>query len=156
MAATGEDASLGASQKTEKKCSVCQVPVKAHVGKHGPNNCLGQSSTEIFQRLLSEIEHLKRSFEAERVESKDREVRLLNKIDDLGRRLMPLATSLTVSLPSSMTFSAVIMKRRKAELVKSPLHKRTVLRLNVLSLERNVSGRSRTRRLPSKPSAILA
>ena len=110
----------------------------------------------IFRSLLSEIEHLKRSFEAERVESKDREVRLLNKIDDLGRRLMPLATSLTVSLPSSMTFSAVIMKRRKAALVKSPLHKQTVLRLNVLSLERNVSGRSRTRRLPSKQSAILA
>ena len=64
---------------------MCLVPVKAHVGKHGPNNCQGQSFTEIFQSLLSEIEHLKRSFEAERVESKDREVRLLNKIDDLGR-----------------------------------------------------------------------
>ena len=66
---------------------MCQVPVKAHVGKHGPNNCLGQSFTETFQSLLSEINQLKRSFEVEHAESRDREVRLLRKIDDLGRQL---------------------------------------------------------------------
>ena len=75
------------AEKTEKRCSVCLVPVKQHVGKHGPNNCLGQAFVEAFRDLAPEIKNLRRHFEVERMEAKDREARLVNKVADLSRQL---------------------------------------------------------------------
>ena len=72
---------------TEKRCSVCQVSVKQHLGKHGPNNCLGQACNTAFQAIVSELGSLKLVFERECSEAKDREVRLQKRVSDLSRQL---------------------------------------------------------------------
>ena len=74
-------------QRKPRSDVLCLVPVKQHVGKHGPNNCLGQAFVEAFRDLASEITNLRRDFEVERMEANDREARLVNKVVGLFRQL---------------------------------------------------------------------
>ena len=51
---------------SEKRCTICQEPVKQHVGKHGPGNCLGSAFSAVFLDLLVELKALRLSLEDER------------------------------------------------------------------------------------------
>ena len=81
------DALPKTSEKILKRCSVCSVPVKEHVGKHGPMNCLGQAFVSAFQDLRDEMENIRRVMEEKKSEARDREVRLNNKVTELGKQL---------------------------------------------------------------------
>ena len=78
---------------SEKRCTVCQVPVKQHVGKHGPGNCLGSAFSAVFRDLLAEVKALRLSLEDERREARDREFRLQKKISDLAAKLEASSTA---------------------------------------------------------------
>ena len=72
---------------SEKRCTVCQVPVKQHVGKHGPGNSLGSAFSTVFRDLLAEVKALRVSLEDELREARDRKFRLQKKISDLAAKL---------------------------------------------------------------------
>jgi len=74
--------------KNDKHCTVCQVAVKQHVGKHGPGNCLGQAFGTIMTELKIELSKLKEGLQDERQEAQERETRLIGKISELSSALL--------------------------------------------------------------------
>ena len=58
---------------SEKNCTVCHVPVRQHVGRHGSNNCLGPVFTMVFQDIVSELKIVRNFLEVEGSEAKSKE-----------------------------------------------------------------------------------
>ena len=75
--------STAAEKSSAKRCTLYHILVKQHVGKHGPGICLGQVVVDTFPKVWCEVEQLRVAFDAERSAARDREVRLLQKIEDL-------------------------------------------------------------------------
>ena len=78
----------------QKVCYTCKVPVRIHVGKCGPGKCLGGAFTKAFRSLYELVEETHQDLAAERREAKDREVRLVHKLnvmrDEMGKSVIEL------------------------------------------------------------------
>ena len=87
---------VGQTKPKTPCCTVCQEPVKDHIGLHGPRKCIVplldplKSFITDLQKRVSDLEQQATEFKREREEAMDRETQLNNHLKEIRREMSRL------------------------------------------------------------------